>query len=126
MTPETPTHIPAHKFQFTVVLIPTAERNSPCAARVSSLSSCLRIPHRISSQAIAENVIQPVVDATKCEAVCSHLAVRSRSFGHGKSHQRLGAGEVLVENLGLSLEEYVFLGIENESGTSNHFGDAVA
>jgi hypothetical protein len=34
VTPETPTHI-----YCTVTFIPTAVRNSPCAARVSSLSS---------------------------------------------------------------------------------------
>src|ERR1035437_10204229 len=40
VTPETPTHNPTHIY-CTVTFIPTAVRNSPCAARVSSLSSCV-------------------------------------------------------------------------------------
>ena len=39
MTPKTPTHYSTHNFQFTAVPIPTAFRNSPCAALVSSLPS---------------------------------------------------------------------------------------
>src|SRR5277367_1347220 len=107
-------------------MIPAAVRNSPCAACVSTRSSCVWRSLRISSGAIAENVIQPIVDSTECEAVCSHLAMRSGSFGRGKSHQRLRTGEVIVKSFRLSLEEHVFLGIENEGWTGNLLGDPVA
>ena len=48
------------------------------------------------------------------------------ALAFSESHERLRAGEVMVQLLGLAFEEDVALGFTDECGTGDGFGDAIA
>ena len=49
----------------------------------------------------------------------SHLAVSAGAFRRSETHEGPGAGEVVIEFLGLAFEEHIFLGVENEGRTGD-------
>ena len=65
-----------------------------------------------------EGVIQPVVNAREGEAMGSNLAVSAGAFSGGETHEGSGAGEVLVEFLGLASEEHVLFSVLSVSPAS--------
>jgi hypothetical protein len=54
------------------------------------------------------------------------LAMGAGAFGVGETDHCFGAGQVIIESLGLAREKHIALGVEDERGAGDLFGYAIA
>lgn len=73
----------------------------------------------------AQRCIEPVVHAGEGEAGGADLAVRAAAFRLRERHQRLAAGQVVVELLRLALEEEIVLGVADQRRAADALGEPV-